>query len=241
MGYLQGLVGLCAVLVGAALIGRVVAGFRNRPLRPLPSLWWAGVPAVAFLLQEWLGELAHAGAVELSPLLEPVLALGVALELVCGVACLLLVRRLLVAAHTVGRALADAVREQVAVGDPLGRAVRLAARTTAPDCARSRSGRARTTRLRLAGQARPPLRPRPRTAPKEESSWSCQEGLSDSPRSQSSLASVSERQAGIRCEATSPARLRACGPARSGSRRTCVSGPRLRRPSGEAGRRERRA
>jgi hypothetical protein len=112
MGYLQGVVGLCAVLVVAGLIGRVVAGFRSRPLRALPSLWWAGLPAVAFLLQEWFGELGHNGAVQWSPLLEPVLVLGVALETVCGVACVLLVRRLLVAAHAVGRALADAVESR---------------------------------------------------------------------------------------------------------------------------------
>jgi hypothetical protein len=109
MSYLRGLVGLCAALVAAALIGRVVAGFRNRPPRALPSLWWAGLPAAAFLLQEWFGELAHAGAVEWSPLLQAVLAFGLAVEFVCGVACLLLVRKLLVAAHTVGRALADGV------------------------------------------------------------------------------------------------------------------------------------
>jgi hypothetical protein len=109
LGYLQGVVGLCAVLVGAGLVGRVVAGFRNRPLRSLPSLWWAGLPAIAFLLQELSGELAHTGAVQWSPLVEPVLVLGVALESVCGVACVLVVRKLLVAAHTVGRALASAV------------------------------------------------------------------------------------------------------------------------------------
>lgn len=109
MGYVQGLVGLCAMLVGAGLTGRVMAGFRNQPLRPLPSWWWSGLPAMAFLLQEWSGDLAHAGAVTWPPLLEPVLALGVTLELVCGVVCLLLVRKLLVAAHAVGRALADAV------------------------------------------------------------------------------------------------------------------------------------
>lgn len=112
MSYAWGLVGLCAALVGAALIGRVVAGVRNRPLRAPPSWWWAGLPAGAFLLQEWFGELAHAGAVDWSPLLRPVLALGVALEFVCGVACVLLVRKLLVAAHRVGRALADAVESR---------------------------------------------------------------------------------------------------------------------------------
>ena len=112
MGYLQDVVGLCVMLVGAALISRVVAGFRNRPLRALPCWWWAGLPALAFLLQEWFGELVHHGAVEWSPLLEPVLVLGVGLELVSGAICVLLVRKLLVAAHTVGRALANAVERR---------------------------------------------------------------------------------------------------------------------------------
>jgi hypothetical protein len=112
MGHLQDVVGLCVMLAGAALLSRVVAGFRNRPLRAPPSWWWAGLPALAFLLQEWFGELVHAGAVEWSPLLEPVLALGVALELVCGALCVFLVRKLLVAAHTVGRALAHAVERR---------------------------------------------------------------------------------------------------------------------------------
>lgn len=109
MGYLSALAGLCVMLVAAALVSRVVAGFRNQPRHTLPSWWWAVVPALAFPIQEWLGRLAHDGAVEWSPLLEPVLAVGVALELVCGALCVLLVRRLLVAAHSVGRALASAV------------------------------------------------------------------------------------------------------------------------------------
>ena len=112
MGYLRPLTSLCVVLIGAALLSRVIAGFRNRTPRLLPSWWWAGVPAAAFVLQEWLGELAHLGAVEWSPLLEPVMAVGVAVELVCGALCLLLVRRLLVAAHSVGRALAAAVERR---------------------------------------------------------------------------------------------------------------------------------
>jgi hypothetical protein len=112
MGYLRTLTGLCIVLIGAALVGRVVAGFRNRTPGLLPSWWWAALPAAAFLIQEWLGELAQVGAVEWSPLLEPVMAAGVAVELVCGALCLLLVRRLLVAAHSVGRSLAAAVERR---------------------------------------------------------------------------------------------------------------------------------
>jgi hypothetical protein len=105
MGYLQALVGVCAVLVGAALVACVRAGFRRRPLAALPAWWWAGLPALAFLFQESVGRLIHTGGAEWSTLF----ALGAALELACGVLCVLLVRRLLVAAHSVGRALADAI------------------------------------------------------------------------------------------------------------------------------------
>jgi hypothetical protein len=108
MGYFEHVVWLCLVLVGAALINRVVAAFRNKPFRTMPSWWWACVPAAAFVLQESLGEVVHAGVLESAPLLEPLMALGFAVELLCGLACVFAVRKLLVAAHRVGRALAEA-------------------------------------------------------------------------------------------------------------------------------------
>ncbi len=108
MGYLQAPLGLCLVLVAATLVSRVIAGFRHRPMRSAPSWWWAGLPALAFVLQEPLGEVVHAGAFEWSMLLSPVLLLGATLELGCGLLCLILVRKLLAAAHSVGRVLASA-------------------------------------------------------------------------------------------------------------------------------------
>ena len=53
--------------------------------------------------------MVHAGAFEWSMLLSPVLLLGATLEFGCGLICLILIRRLLAAAHTVGRAFAGAV------------------------------------------------------------------------------------------------------------------------------------
>ena len=106
MGYLQAPLGLCLVLIAATLVSRVVAGFRQRPLRAAPSWWWVGLPALAFVLQEPLGEVVHAGAFEWSMALRPVLLLGATLEFGCGLLCLILVRKLLAAAHTVGRVLA---------------------------------------------------------------------------------------------------------------------------------------
>jgi hypothetical protein len=109
MGYLQAPLGLCLVLVLATLVSRVVAGFGHRPLGAAPSWWWAGLPAIAFVLQEPLGEVIHAGSFDWSMFLSPVLLLGATLELGCGVLCLILVRKLLAAAHAVGRVLAGAV------------------------------------------------------------------------------------------------------------------------------------
>jgi hypothetical protein len=108
MDYLQAPLGLCLVLVAATLVSRVIAGFRQRPKRAAPSWWWAGLPAVAFVLQEPLGEVAHAGAFEWSMLLSPVSLLGATLEFGCGLLCLILVRKLLAAAHNVGCAFAGA-------------------------------------------------------------------------------------------------------------------------------------
>ena len=104
MGYLSTLVALCVVLVVAGLAGRVVAGFRRRPLRGLPSWWWAALPVAVFAVQETLGVLRHDGAAGLLP--DPVLGLGAVLELAAGLLCLLIVRKLSVAAHRAGRALA---------------------------------------------------------------------------------------------------------------------------------------
>jgi hypothetical protein len=105
-GYLETIVALCVVLVGAGLAARAVAGFRQRPLRELPSLWWAGLPVAAFALQELLGVLVHDGPDGLALLADPVLALGAVLELAGGLLCVLVVRKLSVAAHRAGRALA---------------------------------------------------------------------------------------------------------------------------------------
>jgi hypothetical protein len=106
MSSLEAFVGLCVVLVAAGLAGRVVAGFRNRPLRRLPTWWCAGLPAVAFLLQEEVGRFLQTGGVERATAFEPVLAFGALLQVAGGLLCVLLVRKLLLAAHSAGRALA---------------------------------------------------------------------------------------------------------------------------------------
>jgi hypothetical protein len=105
-GYAETAVALCVVLLAAGLAGRAVSGFRHRPLRGLPSWWWAALPVAAFALQETLGVLVHDGASMLALLADPVLGLGAVLELLAGLLCVLVVRKLSVAAHRAGRALA---------------------------------------------------------------------------------------------------------------------------------------
>jgi hypothetical protein len=106
LGFAQTVVALSVVLTGAGLAGRVVAGFRQRPLHGLPSWWWAALPVATFGLQELIGVVVHDGAGAVSLLADPVLALGAMLELVAGLGCVLAVRKLSVAAHRAGRALA---------------------------------------------------------------------------------------------------------------------------------------
>jgi hypothetical protein len=100
MAFLERVVALCLVLIAAAVVGRVAASFRNRPLDAPPSWGWAFLLPAVFVLQE------AAGGGE-AVLARPVLPLGIVVELACGLVCLALVRRVLLAAHGVGRALAS--------------------------------------------------------------------------------------------------------------------------------------
>src|SRR5262245_44162352 len=61
LSYLHPLPALCAVLLSVALARRVADGFSGAALRRVPSWWLALLPAGAFLLQEYLERLAHAG------------------------------------------------------------------------------------------------------------------------------------------------------------------------------------
>jgi hypothetical protein len=146
MGYLQAPLGLCVVLVGAALVSRAVAGFRRRPLRVQPSWWWSVMPALAFLIQEPLGQVVHTGALEPSMLLSPILLLGASLEFACGLVCLFLVRRLLAAAHAIGGALA-------AVRRPRSPLASIAASLCTPQIAPPR----RLALAHCAGERAPPV------------------------------------------------------------------------------------
>ncbi len=103
---LHPLVGVCLVLAVAAVVQHAVASFRGRPVRRVPSWRFALLPAVAFVLQEYTERLAYHGHVVWGTIAEPAVAVGVLLQIPCGLLALLLVRALLRAADSAGRALA---------------------------------------------------------------------------------------------------------------------------------------
>jgi hypothetical protein len=98
-----------AIFLAAAavlLARRAVASFRQVAPRPLPSWRLAAIPSLAFLVQEHLEHLAHDGSVGWLTAAEPAVAIGVALQLPCGLLAVWLVRTLLRAADQLGWALA---------------------------------------------------------------------------------------------------------------------------------------
>ena len=103
---LHPLVGVCLVLAVAAVVQRAVASFRGLPVRRVPSWRFALLPAVAFVLQEYTERFAYHGHVVWGTIAEPAVAVGVLLQIPCGLLALLLVRALLRAADSAGRALA---------------------------------------------------------------------------------------------------------------------------------------
>src|SRR5262245_13659860 len=85
---------------------RALGGSRRWPIRGLPAWCWAALPVGVFAVQETLGVLLQDGIVGFSLPVGPVLELGGALELAAGLLCVLVVRKLSVAAHRAGLALA---------------------------------------------------------------------------------------------------------------------------------------
>jgi hypothetical protein len=110
LAYLHPVFGICLALVLAALAQRVIAGSRGLPARSIPSWWFALLPSVAFLLQEYTERLAYHGHIVWSTVTEPAVAIGVLLEIPCGIAILLALRVLLRVAHRAGVLLAGRSR-----------------------------------------------------------------------------------------------------------------------------------
>jgi hypothetical protein len=95
------------LLLAAAILGRrVLASFRAEGPQPLPSWRLAGLPALAFLSQEYVEQLMHDGRIGWLTALEPVILIGVALQVVWGLLAIWLARALLRAAEQLGCTLA---------------------------------------------------------------------------------------------------------------------------------------
>jgi hypothetical protein len=95
------------VLLAAAILGRrVFASFRAEGPQSLPSWRLAALPAIAFVSQEYVEQLVDEGRIGWLTALEPVILIGVALQLVWGLLAIWLARALLRAADQLGCTLA---------------------------------------------------------------------------------------------------------------------------------------
>jgi hypothetical protein len=104
--YAHAALAIVLVVVGAVLVRRALASFRDNRPRPLPSWRLAAIPSAAFLLQEQFERLLSDGDAGSLTAVEPTVLVGVVLQLPCGLLALWLVRTLLRAADEVGCALA---------------------------------------------------------------------------------------------------------------------------------------
>ena len=96
-----------AVLLAAAILGRrVLASFRAEGPQPLPAWRLAALPALGFLSQEYAEQLVHDGRFAALTALEPMVVIGVAIQLALGLSTIWLVRTLLRAAEQLGCTLA---------------------------------------------------------------------------------------------------------------------------------------
>lgn len=93
------------MLVAAVLVRRALASFRTDGPRLLPAWKLAALPPLAFVLQEHVERLVQRGHVDLLTSTEPVVLAGVALQLLCALFALCLVRSLLRVADELGSAL----------------------------------------------------------------------------------------------------------------------------------------
>jgi protein-S-isoprenylcysteine O-methyltransferase Ste14 len=95
------------VLLAAAILGRrVLASFRAEGPQPLPSWRLTALPVLGFIVQENAEQLVHEGRIDWLTALEPVVLLGLVLQLVWGLLAIWLVRTLLRAAEQLGWTLA---------------------------------------------------------------------------------------------------------------------------------------
>lgn len=91
----------------AALALRALAAFRGELRRPATSRTIVLLPLVAFVVQEHVERLVHAGQMPWTAALEPTFLVGLALQLPFALAALLVAWALDSVAHAVGLALAS--------------------------------------------------------------------------------------------------------------------------------------
>jgi hypothetical protein len=110
LAYLPLFLAGCLALLGAALVGHAVAGFRRRPATAAAVWPLALVPPLAFALQEHLERFLVQDHLPLLAALEPTFVVGLVLQVPFAVAAILLARALGGMAETIGRALASPPR-----------------------------------------------------------------------------------------------------------------------------------
>jgi hypothetical protein len=109
------------VLLTAVILGRrVLTSFRAEGPQPLPSWWLAALPALAFLSQEYAEQLVNEDRISWLTVLEPLILIGVTVQLIWGLLAIWLARALLRAAEQLGCALARRGRHSARRPERLG-------------------------------------------------------------------------------------------------------------------------
>jgi hypothetical protein len=106
LGYAPFALAVCLGVLLAALVLQGLTGFRGEQRRPAASPLIVLLPPLAFVVQEFLERLIHAGHVPWTTAFEPAFLFGLAFQLPFALAALLLAWALDSAARAVGRALA---------------------------------------------------------------------------------------------------------------------------------------
>lgn len=99
-------VAVCLTLAAASLVSRVLAVARGAGRQATPAWVFAALPPLAFLSQEYLERLVHAGGVSWATALQPPVLIGLALQLPIALAALSVARALAALADVLGRTLA---------------------------------------------------------------------------------------------------------------------------------------
>jgi len=108
LGYAPFALAVCLGVLLATLVLQGLTGFRGERRRPAMSPLIVLLPPFAFVVQEFLERLIHAGHVPWTTAFEPAFLFGLAFQLPFALAALLLAWALDSAARAVGRALAAA-------------------------------------------------------------------------------------------------------------------------------------